>query len=471
MATECCKKSGPGYPTPLEAMKGPKEEIVYVICLNPDPKGNPKPDFLATVDVNPKSCHYSKVIHRLPMPNLGDELHHFGWNACSNCYGDCSKVRDKLILPCLGSDRIYVVDTSCPTEPKMHKVLEPSELHGRDLSAPHTTHCIPSGEVLISTMGDKDQNAKGSFAVLDGETFELKGEWSKETVPFGYDYWYQPRHNVMVSSEWGAPKAFKKGFSVEDVQNGLYGHSIKVWNWNEKTLLKTIDLGAEAAMPLEVRFLHNPEATEGFVGCALYAKVFRFYKDESGKWEAEKVIDVPTKTVENWALPEMPGVLTDILISLDDKFCYFSNWVHGDVRQYDITDSKKPKLVGQLFLGGSICTDGSVKVIKDPELKAQPEPVFVKGKRLEGGPQMLQLSLDGTRLYVTTSLFSSWDKQFYPELLKKGSMLLQVDVNTKEGGLKLNPDFLVDFGTEPDGVFLAHEVRYPGGDCTSDIWP
>lgn len=53
---------------------------------------------------------------------------------------------------------------------------------------------------------------------------------------------------------------------------------------------------------------------------------------------------------------------------------------------------------------------------------------------------------------------------------RKGSMLLQVDIDTVNGGLKLNPDFCVDFGEEPEGPALAHEVRYPGGDCSSDIW-
>lgn len=31
---------------------------------------------------------------------------------------------------------------------------------------------------------------------------------------------------------------------------------------------------------------------------------------------------------------------------------------------------------------------------------------------------MLQLSLDGRRLYVTTSLYSGWDRQFYPDMIK-----------------------------------------------------
>ncbi len=103
---------------------------------------------------------------------------------------------------------------------------------------------------------------------------------------------------------------------------------------------------------------------------------------------------------------------------------------------------------------------------------------------------MLQLSLDGRRLYVTTSLFSPWDKQFYPELYEKGSQLMILDVDTEKGGLSVNEDFLVDFNDEPDGPALAHEIRcrlefyvvlnvillkkktyrYPGGDCTSDIY-
>lgn len=79
-------------------------------------------------------------------------------------------------------------------------------------------------------------------------------------------------------------------------------------------------------------------------------------------------------------------------------------------------------------------------------------------------------SRDGKRLYVSNSLFSSWDKQFYPDMVEKGSYMLQIDVDNIKGGLKLNPEFYVDFGAEPDGPVLAHEIRYPGGDCSSDIW-
>ena len=62
----------------------------------------------------------------------------------------------------------------------------------------------------------------GGFILLDGETFEAVGKWQKEnnSTKFGYDFWYQPRHNVMISSEWGAPKAFMKGFDLEDFKAG-----------------------------------------------------------------------------------------------------------------------------------------------------------------------------------------------------------------------------------------------------------
>ncbi|XP_027717373.1 methanethiol oxidase [Vombatus ursinus] len=467
-----CEKCGPGYPTPLDAMKGPREEIVYLPCIYRN-TGIQAPDYLATVDVDPKSPYYSQVIHRLPVPHLKDELHHSGWNTCSSCFGDSSKSRTKLILPSLISSRIYVVDVdSNPRAPKLHKIVEPTEVMSKcDLAYLHTSHCLPSGEVMISALGDPKGNAKGGFVLLDGETFEVKGTWQKPggAARMGYDFWYQPRHNVLISTEWAAPNVFKDGFNPADVSAGLYGSQMHVWDWQRRELVQTLQM-QDGLIPLEIRFLHDPAACQGFVGCALSSNIQRFYKTEGGKWAVEKVIQVPSKKVEGWMLPDMPGLITDIILSLDDRFLYFSNWVHGDLRQYDISDPQKPRLTGQIFIGGSIVRGGPVKVLEDKELKCQPEPLVVKGKKIPGGPQMIQLSLDGRRLFVTTSLYSAWDKQFYPNLIKEGSVMLQIDVDTEKGGLTLNPDFLVDFGKEPQGPALAHELRYPGGDCTSDIW-
>jgi selenium-binding protein 1 len=469
MAT-CC--GGPGYATPLEAFNsGERENLLYVPAIPTGNNAEKRPDYLATIDVDPQSPTYSQVIHRLPMPHLGDELHHSGWNACSSCYDDPSKKRRYLVLPGLISGRINIVDTIDQRNPKIHKTVEPKEIQEKtNLAYPHSTHCLASGELMISCMGDTKGNGQGGFLLLD-EEFNIKGRWEKDGKPtrFGYDFWYQPRHNVMFSSEWGAPNKFIGGFNPDHVANGFYGRQLYVWDWKQREVIQTIDLGDEGWIPLELRFLHNPDKAEGFVGVALSSTVFRFFKSEDSKWKAEKVIGVEPLEVDGWALPHMPGLITDLVVSLDDKYLYFSNWLHGDIRQYDVTDPKHPKLVGRVFVGGSTPKGGSVK-IKGEKAGSEPEIPSVKGHKLQGGPQMIQLSLDGKRLYVTNSLFSVWDKQFYPDLASKGSYLLQIDVDTVKGGLSINPNFYVDFSAEPDGPVLAHEVRYPGGDCTSDIW-
>ena len=110
-------------------------------------------------------------------------------------------------------------------------------------------------------------------------------------------------------------------------------------------------------------------------------------------------------------------------------------------------------MTGQVWLGGLL---GKAPI--------------VNGQKITGGPQMIQLSLDGKRLYITTSLFSTWDNQFYPEIRENGGVLLKINCDTENGGMKIDEKFLVDFGKEPNGPARCHETRYPGGDCTSDIW-
>jgi selenium-binding protein 1 len=125
-----------------------------------------------------------------------------------------------------------------------------------------------------------------------------------------------------------------------------------------------------------------------------------------------------------------------------------SCWLHGELRQYDISDPARPRLTGQLQLGGLLDrrSDGD--------------------RELSGGPQMLQLSLDGRRLYVSNSLYSTWDNQFYPGLR---SWLMRVNC-LPEGGMEIDPDFFVDLHDRPAGPARAHEVRLEGGDCTTEIF-
>ncbi len=446
----CCDRT---YATVEDAIRSPRETIAYVPGIYTGTDVD-RPDYLATVDVDPTSKTYGRVIHRLPMPNVGDELHHFGWNSCSSCHGQPGQGRRYIIMPGLGSGRIHIIDTIDPEAPRLHKVIEPEEVASKaNLSAPHTVHCLADGTVMISCLGNADGTAPGGFLALDGD-FNVLGRWERDAtgMQFNYDFWYQPRHNVMVSSEWAAPKTVAQGFRVEDVQAGKYGRHLHFWDWTERRIVQSVDLGESGRIPLEVRFHHDPTSTHGFVGAALSSTVWHWFRD-GDRWEVERVIAVDPVPTAGWPFP-VPGLVTDLVLSMDDRYLYFSNWLHGDVRQYDVSDPSHPVLTGQVWLGGVI---GHA-------------PQAVRGRRLGGGPQMLQLSLDGRRLYVTNSLYSPWDNQFYPAMAREGAYLVQLDCDTDNGGLAVNPDFLVDFGQEPDGPARAHEIRFPGGDCTSDIW-
>jgi selenium-binding protein 1 len=443
-------EKGRTFATPADAGKSPRETIGYVTCVSAG-GGPARPDYLATIDLDPASKTYSKVIHRLPMPKAGDELHHFGWNACASCHG--TRDRRYLVVPGLVSGRIHIVDTADPVRPAMHKVIEPEEIvRVTDLTAPHTVHCLSDGRIMISMLGDAKLDGPGGFLLLD-DKFNIAGRWEASTagMNYNYDFWYQPRHNAMVSSEWAAPATTRPGFKLDDVKAGRYGRRLCFWDWSKRSIAQIIDLGEKGLIPLEVRFHHDPASTHGFVGAALSSVIWHFHK-AGDSWKAEPVIEVEGVETKGWDFP-VPGLISDLVVSMDDRWLYLSNWLHGDVRQYDIRDPSKPKLTGRVWVGGLI---GKAPKFRD--------------RATRGGPQMLQLSLDGKRLYVTDSLFGSWDNQFYPDISKRGSLMLQLDADTASGGLTVNERFLVDFGEEPGGPARAHEVRFPGGDSTSDIW-
>jgi methanethiol oxidase len=431
------------YASPDEAQNAPPEELLYLACLH-EGTGVHAPDFLAVID-----AEEGRIIHETPMPNVGDELHHFGWNRCSSaCHGPD---RSHLIVPGFRSSRIHVVNVADdPRRPTIEKVVEPGELVEKTgYTRPHTVHCMPGDNIVISMLGDRDGQGAGGFAVLDAQTFELKGRWENggPRPPMNYDFWYQPRKDVLISSEFGEPNAYEHGFDPADVEAGRYGHRLHFWRLGERRLEQTIDLGDQGLVPLEVRWLHDPEADEGFVGAALSSVIWRFQRS-NGSYTAEPVITTEPVEVEGFPFPA-PALITDVVVSMDDRFLYFTCWLHGELRQYDISDPAHPRLTGQLQLGGVLGrpSDG--------------------GRELGGGAQMIQLSMDGRRLYVTNSLYSTWDEQFYPGLR---SWLMRVNCSP-DGGMEIDPDFFVDLHDRPGGPARAHEVRLQGGDCTTEIFP
>jgi len=181
-------------------------------------------------------------------------------------------------------------------------------------------------------------------------------------------------------------------------------------------------------MVLELRPSHDPEETWGFVGVVvstedLSASVWRWSRQD-GTWRADKVITIPAEPAEEDTLPPalkpfwaVPPLVTDINLSVDDQFLYVSCWGIGELKQYDVSDPAHPREVGSVRLGG---ITGRVAHPAAPD-----EP-------LAGGPQMVEVSRDGKRIYLTNSLYGSWDDQFFPDGV--GSWLAKIDTDPAAGG-------------------------------------
>ena len=184
------------YPSARLAMEAPDEQLAYVALLRPDKK---KPDAIAVVDTKPGSKTYGKAVHKVELRARGDELHHFGWNACSSMLcpmnGHPFTERRYLIVPGTRSSRIYIIDTKPnPKKAKIVKVIEPEELIRKTgYSRPHTVHCGPEG-IYISTLGAKGKDGTdgvpGIF-LLDCESFEILGRWEMDRgdQKLSYDFW------------------------------------------------------------------------------------------------------------------------------------------------------------------------------------------------------------------------------------------------------------------------------------------
>jgi selenium-binding protein 1 len=170
------------------AMKAAPETLAYVAAFDPNRK---RPDAIAVVDVNPKSKSYSQIIGSTAMPNAGDELHHFGWNACSSCL--CPNAphahaeRRYLVVPGLRSSRIHILDTKPdPKKPKIVKVIEPQEVADKaGYTRPHTVHCGPEG-IYVAALGNREGKGPGGNR-RHGFGFLGKSEPGRQMVRRGAD--------------------------------------------------------------------------------------------------------------------------------------------------------------------------------------------------------------------------------------------------------------------------------------------
>jgi selenium-binding protein 1 len=453
------------YPSPSLAMEAPPETVGYVASLYVgDGDGTPRPDALATVDLERGSDTYGQILSRTEVPNVGDELHHFGWNACSSAL--CPSAahphveRRYLLAAALNSNRIYVFDTKGdPRAPALVKTIEGEELGSKaGYAMPHTFHCGPDG-IYGSALGAPNGDGPGGVFVLDHEDFSVKGAWEQERgdQELAYDFWWHLMQDTMITSEWGTPNMVREGLIPEKLLAGEYGHRLHVWDLVKAKHLQTLDLGAEQQMALELRPAHDPRRSYGFAGCVvslkdLSASVWLWYRD-NGEWAVKKVIEIPAEPAEEDLLPPLlkgfkavPPLITDINLSLDDRFLYVSAWGTGEISQWDVSDPHSPTKSGSVRIGGIV--------------NRTTHPAH--GGPLAGGPQMVEVSRDGRRVYFTNALYGPWDGQFYEKWTANWMVKLDAE---RAGGIALDPNFFVDFGD-----MRAHQVHLEGGDASSDSY-
>ena len=420
---------------------------------------------MTVVDVDPESSTYAQIVGQTDLPNVDDELHHFGWNACSSNL--CPNAphphveRRYLIVPGLRSSRIYIMDTKPdPRKPKIVKTIEPDEIASRTgYSRPHTVHCGPEG-IYVGALGNPEGEGPGGVFMMDHDSFNVLGRWEMDRGPqyLAYDFWWHLGHDTMVTSEWGTPNMVENGVIPEKLMNSEYGHRLHIWDLHRRKHLKELDLGKEQQMVLELRPAHDPTKSYGFAGVVvsladLSASVWLWHRD-GGDWAVKKIIEIPAEPADPDNLPPalkdfkaVPPFITDIDLSVDDKFLYVSCWATGEMRQYDVSDPHNPKQTGSVRIGG---------IVGRTPHPSSPKP-------LSGGPQMVEVSRDGRRVYFTNSLYKAWDAQFYPEGIDGWMVKLDVDPN---GGMAFDSNFLIEWPEE----FRSHQIRLQGGDASSDSY-
>ena len=450
-------------------MQSPPERLAYVALINPTGEG--APDAIGVIDVDPNSKGYGRLIGRTDMPNAGDELHHFGWNACSSClcpYAPHAHMeRRYLVVPGIESSRIHILDTKPdPRQPRIVKVIDPKDLAERTgYAAPHTVHCGPDG-IYLTALGAPDGNGPGGTFVLDPDTFDVRGRWEidRGSQQLAYDMWWHLGFDTMVTSTWGTPNMVKDGVNPELLLAGKYGSTLHIWDLRRRRHVQELRLGDEQQMVLELRPAHDPTRAYGFASVVLSLKdlsssIWLWYRKpgtngNGGSFEIKKVIEIPAEPADPDVLPPLlkgfkavAPLVTDINLSLDDRFLYVSCWGSGEFIQYDVTDPFNPKKVASIHLGG---------IVRRAAHPARPE------QALNGGPQMVEISRDGQRIYFTNALYSPWDAQFYPDGVR--GWVAKIDVQPG-GGMALDRRFFIE-----SGAMRPHQVRLEGGDASSDSY-
>jgi selenium-binding protein 1 len=361
------------------------EKHLYVFCVDADAKDN---DFFLTIDVQPESPKYGQVIDKLDLGSAGNETHHFGYTDDRTHIWGCS----------LFSSRLFIINVAGnPGKPKLVKVVEdvPSK---SGFSGPHSPYALP-GRMLISFLAARDGGLPAGLAEYDNDgTFIRRIELPKE-APYGYDVAIKPELNRMVTSSFTYLNNYKKPLAQMDPK--AFGKELTFWDYRDRKPLQVVTTGPA---PLETRWSLKDKANHGFTNCLLDSSIWLWEGGADGKYTARKLCDTG-------ALP------ADLRQSPDDRFLYVSCFGSNEIQQWDVSDLKKPRLASTVLPGVH--------------------------------PNMMHLTGDGKRMYVTNSLLSTADRStnFWVRLIHIGP-----------DGMKIDPFFNIDLSKLPTGPARGHDM-------------
>jgi methanethiol oxidase len=344
-------------------------------------------DSMIVVDVDPDSAKFGTVIHQLDLGSSGNETHHFGFTDDRTHIWGCS----------LFSSRIFIINVAdSPAKPKLVKTLDKlTEQTG--LSGPHSPYALP-GRMLISFLSAKDGGLPAGLAEFSNDGTFIRRLDQPKDAPYGYDVAIKPALNRMVTSSFTPRNNYKKPLAQMDLKD--FGNKLVVWDFRERKPLQTLTTGAA---PLECRWALKEGANHGFTNCALDNSIW-VWEGAGDKYTARKLC-------ETGKLP------ADLRQSADDRFLYVSCFVSNEIQQWDVSDLKKPRLASTIVPGVH--------------------------------PNMMHVSGDDKRMYITNSLLSTLDRanNFYVRLAHIGP-----------DGMKLDPFFNIDLGKLPLGPSRGHDM-------------
>lgn len=344
-------------------------------------------DFLIVIDVDSKSKTYGTITHQLDLGSKGNETHHFGFTDDRTHIWGCS----------LFSNRIFVINVGDdPARPKLIKTIDSSAKTG--LTGPHSPYALP-GRMLISYLGGKEGGLPAGLAVFNNNGTFVETIAMPKDAPYGYDVALNAAKNRMITSSFTPPDNYKKPLAKMDLER--FGNKLVVWDYRKRQSLQTITVGAA---PLECRWSLARGANHGFVNCALESTVWVWEGDKEDRYTARKLFETGKFPV-------------DMTQSPDGKHLFVSCFFADEIQQWDVSDLTKPKLVKNL-----------------PGLNQ---------------PNMLHLTGDGQRMYVTNSLLSTMDRdeKFWVKL-----------VNVTKDGMTLDKTFMVDLTKFKTGPARGHDM-------------